>query len=377
MKGHLVDANVPKARDALGVPVPPVPVVRAANRAVGVLERLEKAMQPSFQLLLDRLFGMVDTKALDGAVAIGLPDLLVGGARTAEELAAEAGADPDAVERLLRYLVSRGFFERTRQGSYANNAASELLRKDHPWSWQPWVRFFGSDWNAQIWNQLPERVRTGTPATELAFGTSFFDFINHQHEAAGADFNSAMECGARVQAAIFGENIDLSEYRRVCDVGGGTGIALAHLLRLHPHLRGLVFDVPELAERAGRLLGDLQVSERADFVAGDFFEDVPDGADLYTMFAVIHDWDDASCVRILRNTKRAAGRDGRIMVVEKPLSNGGEPDFAKVSDMLMLMLGDGGRERTLDEYRQLFQDAGLQIRRDVTLPSLFHVFELE
>ena len=73
---------------------------------------------------------MIDAKALAVAVELELPDALAGGPRTAEELAAEVDGDADAIDRLLRFLVSRGFFRRDRRGRYRSNAASDGLRRD-------------------------------------------------------------------------------------------------------------------------------------------------------------------------------------------------------------------------------------------------------
>lgn len=366
----------PSARAALGMPVPPVAAVRAATRVRNALDRAHRGSALPFQLVLERALGIVDTKALACAVALRVPDELAGGARTVGQLADAVGAEPDALRRLLRYLVSRGLFRSPGGDRFANNAATDILREDHPWSWRPWVELAGSAWHADIWAQLPERVRTGRPATELAFGESFFTYVNDTDQEAGAAFNGAMESSARVQGLLFAEHVDLSGVGTVCDVGGGTGEALAHVVRVHGHLRGTVLDVPALSERAAGVLRGRGVDDRVQFVGGDFFSSVPGDHDLYTLFAVVHDWGDDDARRILRTVRSAMSPGARVMVVEKPLPTDDRPDFAKLADMLMLVLGEGGRERTDDEYEMLFASAGFALRARHTLPSLFVAYEL-
>lgn len=367
----------PRARDAIGMPVPPSWAVRAADTARAGLGRVHDRMAPPANLVLDRMLGMVDAKALYAAVALEIPDRLASGPHDARELA-EPGADVDALERLLRFLVSRGIFAVDRRGRFSNNAVSDVLRVDHPWSWRDWALFMGSDWSWSMWNALPERVRTATPASEVAFGEPFFGYVNETNPDAGRAFNGAMTAAARLQALLVVEAVDLSTERSVCDIGGGTGSWVAGLLAHNPHLRGVVYDLPALAGEANELLHRIGLDDRCRFEGGDFFESVPSGHDVYVLSAVLHDWEDERDTTILSNVRAAMPSGARVLVVERPVreSTRARADFARFADMLMLVYGDGGRERTVDEYERLFARAGLRIADRTTLASLFEVFEL-
>ena len=368
-------SKTPTAREALGFPViPPSWVIRLMLRFRALLGGWHMRMIPSFNFVLERVWGLVDTKALYCAVDLRLPELLAGGPQTAAQLAATSGADPDALERLLRFLVMRGFFRR-RRGRYANNAASDVLRADHPYSFRDWVLFFGSDWNSRIWNELPERVRHGTGATQAAFGVPFFTYLN-ANEAEGRAFTGAMAAGSRLQVLLFADAIDLSGVKHVCDVGGGSGSAIAHLLRLHLDLRGTVLDLPELEPAAQAVFEAAHIADRASFAGGDFFEAVPAGCDLYVLFAIVHDWDEERCALILSNVRRAMAPGGRIMVVEGVVPAHDGEHVLKTTDMLMLVHAEGGRERTGAEFDALWKRSGLRVSRRTTLPSTFEVFEL-
>ncbi len=364
------------ARDALGMPVPPSWMARSVNRLRDALGLGRRKLAPPFIVTLEHLQGMIDNKALAVAVELEIPDRLQRGPARADELAHDLGADADALNRLLRFLVSRGLLGATRDGRYRNNAVSDALRRDHPWSARNWVLFFGGDWHWKIWNEAKHSFLTGESAAKAATGHEFFEYVNKVDPRAGEAFNGAMTEGSRLQGLLVVDAYDLSGVTSVCDVGGGTGAVMGDVLAANPALRGVVFDLPQLAEPARRHLAARGVGDRGEFVAGDFFESVPEGHDLYTLFAIVHDWDDERCTTILHNVRQAMVAGGRVLVTEMPVPDGPAPSFAKVMDLEMLILTGSGRERTSAEYERLFAGAGFRVERRILLPSLFTVFEL-
>jgi O-methyltransferase domain/Dimerisation domain len=358
------------------MPVPPSWLARAVSHVRDALGLGRRKLAPPFIVTLEHLQGMIDNKALAVAVELEIPDRLHGGPRRADDLAREIGADADALHRLMRFLVSRGLLGVARDGRYRNNAVSDALRRDHPWSARNWVLFFGGDWHWRIWNEAKHSFVTGESAAKAATGHEFFDYVNGVDANAGEAFNGAMTEGSRLQGLLVLEAYDFSGVTSMCDVGGGTGAIVGDLLAAHPGLRGVVFDLPQLAEQARALLAARGVADRGEFVAGDFFTAVPDGHDLYTLFAVVHDWEDERCTTILRNVRTAMAPGARVLVTEMPVPEGPAPSFAKVMDLEMLILTGSGRERTDTEYERLFSGAGFRVHRRIPLPSLFMVYEL-
>jgi hypothetical protein len=370
--------NKPKgasARDAVGMPLPPASVVEMANRFRNLMGRSHSKMQPPFALVLERLFGLIDNKMLGLLVELEIPDLLHGTPKSADELARDTGADADALDRILRFLVSRDLLGITSDGRYKNNKASELLRDEHPYSWKGWVEFFASGWNWDIWGEAMHSVMKGGGAAEAALGMPFFDYLNDNSEA-GTAFNAAMQSGSTMQGLLVQEKYDFSRSQHICDVGGGTGAVLGNLLATNPQLRGTLFELPAVAEEARTHLDSLRLLDRCEVVGGDFFESIPVKADIYTLFAVVHDWGDEEAVRILENIRRAMPADGRVLVIEGVIPDHSHYNFSKVSDLLMLVYSDAGRERTGEEFDNLFTRAGFRVQRVLTLPSLFRIFEL-
>ena len=358
------------------MPVPPSWLARVVSRVRDALGLGRRKLAPPFIVTLEHLQGMIDNKALAVAVELDIPDHLHGGAKRADELARDNGAEPDALNRLLRFLASRGLLGTTRDGRYRNNAVSDVLRRDHPWSARNWVLFFGGDWHWKMWNEAKHSFLTGESAARAATGHEFFEYVNEVDADAGKAFNGAMAEGSRLQGLLVVDAYDFSSAMSVCDVGGGTGAIMSDLLAANPALRGVVFDLPQLAEPARELIAARGVDSRCEFVAGDFFIAVPEGHDLYTLFAIVHDWDDERCTTILRNIRQAMAPGARVLVTEMPVPEGPAPSFAKVMDLEMLILTGSGRERTAPEYRALFERAGFAVQREIPLPSLFTVFEL-
>lgn len=139
------------------------------------------------------------------------------------------------------------------------------------------------------------------------------------------------------------------------DVGGGYGGLLRALVRTYPNLKGVLFDIPAVIDSMPAS------DEHVQLQAGDFFEAVPGGADCYLLKLVLHDWDDDRAQRILANIRAAMRPDSRLFAIESIVPQGAHFHGARLADLNMLVLADGGRERTQQEYTELFGRAGLKL----------------
>ena len=357
---------------------PPAWIVKPALAVRGAVGRAHARMAPPFALVVERTNAMIEGKALAVMAELRIPDHLQAGPRSARELADVVGADADALDRLLAFLVACGLLGRTKDGRYRNNAASDVLRADHPESVRDWVRFIGAGWQWEIWNQLQHSVTTGESGTVAAHGKPYFEYVNQVNPEAGDTFNQALAQLGVIMAPLVVDGYDFGGARRICDVGGGNGILLAEVLQRHPAARGVLFELDALHAGARTALAGRGVADRCELVAGDFFESVPAGCDRYILQAIVHDWDDESCVRILTNVRKAMPDGAHVLVIESVLdADGREKDkLTRGFDLLMLVLTGAGRERTRAQLEALFTRAGLRLERDITLPSLLHILEL-
>ena len=184
-----------------------------------------------------------------------------------------------------------------------------------------------------------------------------------------------MADASRLQAGLVTGEHDFSSCHEVCDVGGGTGTLLAGILATHPGLHGTLLDLPAVVAHADATLRDAGVADRVTVLAGDFFASVPAGCDRYLLQAIVHDWDDESCVQILSNVQKALPPAGRALVLEQELPSHDGWHLAKALDLEMLVDTGAGRERTRAEFEALFARAGLRVTRRGALPVLT-IFEL-
>jgi hypothetical protein len=308
--------------------------------------------------LRELLAGYWVSQSLFVAAELGLADLLADGPRSAADLAAAAGADPDAVHRLLRALASVGVFAGRDDGRFGLTPLADLLRTGAPGSQRDAARMRG-DWQYRAWGELLACVRTGRPAFERLFGAPLFEYLAGRPDKAAVFDGAMVGIHGRESAAMLAA-YDFGGVGTLADVGGGNGSLLTAVLRQYPAMHGVLFDLPGVAARADTALRAAGLAGRYRAVGGSFLDAVPPGADAYLLRHILHDWDDDQAARILRNVRAAMGDGGRVLVVETVIPPGNDPSFAKLLDLNMLVLF-GGRERTVDEFRRLFEAAGLRL----------------
>ena len=326
----------------------------------------------------DALLRMINafqaSQAIHAAATLGIADLLEGGPKSADELAEATGAHAPALYRLLRALASVGVFAEQNDCNFGLTPLAEYLRTDAPGSLRAWAVQIGQTYFWRSWGHLLHGVRTGEPAFPELYGTSAWEYrAAHPEEA--AVFNAAMTAlSAGVVDAVV-RSYDFSGIGVLVDVGGGHGALLAAILAANPALRGILFDQPHVVAGAGPLLERAGVADRCEIVGGSFFEAVPGGADAYLLKSVVHDWDDASAIEILRKCRAAmADAARRLLLVEFVVGPGNEPDPAKFMDLNMLVML-GGRERTADDFGRLYAEAGFRLTDVIPTGSPYHVIE--
>ncbi|WP_112243066.1 methyltransferase [Kribbella monticola] len=290
---------------------------------------------------------LIPPMALRAAATLRLADLLAAGPIELSALADKAGADEQALGRLMRYLVARGIFSGTATG-YELGEAGKWLLDDAPGGLRRWLDLdgFGGHMDRAFF-ELLGTVKAGGP---VAAGNK-----TSLDPKAAASYDELMEIRAVQEAPLLAKALDWSAYEHVVDVGGGTGAQMVGLLEALPHLRGTLVDLPVSAPAALERFRTHSLTERTAVLAGDLFElDLP-SADVFVFRYLLHSFEDEAATDALRRAARSLQPGGCVLVIES--AETAPVAFASM-DLLMLVLGHG-RERTLAEYDEIAAAAGL------------------
>jgi hypothetical protein len=328
---------------------------------------------PAPAAMFQMILGLAVSRALWVAAELSIPDLLKDGPMKSEELALATGVHAPSLYRLLRALASVGVFAEDDRQRFALTPLGDTLRSDVPASLRQLATEVLGRNHYAAWEQLLYSVKTGATAFEHVFGVSKWQY-NSEHPEESRAFDESMASFNSIIADAIVASYDFSSCGTVVDVGGGNGSFLAAILKAHLGLRGVLADLPHVLDGAQRELTAENVAERCEIVGADFFKFVPKG-DTYLLKSIIHDWDDQSAERILRNCRAAMKPEGRLLVVESIVEpNGGS--LAKFMDLAMLVI-TGGRERTELEYQALLGRAGLRITNIISTGTDLSLIEAQ
>jgi hypothetical protein len=301
---------------------------------------------------------------------LGIADLLTDEPKTADELARAAGAHAPSLYRLLRALTAAAVVSEPSPATFALAPSGKCLRRDAPDSVRSTVLLFGSENFWTTWGDLLHCVRTGETAFSHLFGVAgTFDYLRSRPGDA-ALFNAGMGNVAALTANSILAAYDFASARVLVDVGGGQGALISAILKAHPNVRGILFDLPPVAGAAQDALERAGLADRCETIGGDIMVSVPAGADIYLLSRVIHDWDDEKSIRILRNCRAAMMPSSRLLLAERIIPEVIVPDAHAQTQFLAdlnMLVRNGGRERTDAEYGILLAAAGLRLTR--TIPA--------
>lgn len=317
--------------------------------------------------------GMWAAKATAVAANLGIPDQLAHGPKTAEEVAKAIDADASAVYRLMRAVASVGVLTAEPEHRFALTPLGAALRSDVPGSMRSFLIAETAPGHWLPWGNLEDAVRTGKPSAPKALGMDPWEYYKKNLQE-GFHFAEAMSGLSHMAMEAVLASYSFAGARKIVDVGGSHGSFVAAVLQREKTACGVLFDRPEVVDRAGPTLEEAGVNDRVVRVGGSFFESVPAGGDVYLLKHILHDWNDDECVKILRNVGEAMVRDGRVVVVEMLITDNGPPSPAPLLDLNMLVMLTG-KERTNEDFAALFAKAGLKLHAVTPTQSPVAVIE--
>ena len=330
------------------------------------------------ELLLGMALGYMLARAVHVAAEMGIADLLSDGPKRVEDLAQATGARPQSLYRLLRALAGNGIFAEDSSGRFELTPPAAFLCSGIPGSLRDAVRLAGDItgegkwWN--LWGDLQRCVMTGDPEWDRVYKT---DFYTHLAGAPAANrwWSKGVASFATAEVSAIVDSYDFSPFKRIVDAGGGRGALLAEILKRNPAVKGVLYDHP-LIVKEPEYLAAAGVLDRCELIGGNFLQSVPAGGDAYITKRILMDWDDEDCVKLLRLCRDAMTKDGRVLSVIAVLPPGNQPHPGKIVDIFM-MIQLKGRERTADEFCDLYKRAGLKLTRIVHNRSMLSIVEGE
>jgi hypothetical protein len=347
---------------AVGLPAFPVPL--AAIRAGlsvrrGILELADRIV-PVEGALWDLVAGMQRTKLAGVLVTSGLADALGNRTRDVGEVAGELGLSEEVTLRVLGAAAASRLvrLDGGRRARLARLGAP--LRSDHPHSIASWVAYQAAPAIAASHAQIEHQLREGAQPSghRRAFGDSIWEYFG-EHPEEGARFGEAMRQLTAIDLGALARAYPWPREGVICDVAGGIGTLLAAILQRRQGARGILLDAPEVLAEAEDFLRSRGVSERVQRHPGDLFGELDARADVYVLKWILHDWSDDACRGILHRVRATMPIGSRVVVIDQHHESNRPSPLSSMTDLLMLVECEGGRERSPDEVHGLMRDAGL------------------
>lgn len=321
---------------------------------------------PHFKTIETMSTAHVLSRCLHVTAALGVADVLGDEPETVQVLAGRVGASPRGLRSLMRALAAEGIFADV-GGQFSHTPASLMLRDDHPRSMRSYVRWMGAAFQWDAYGELEQSVRAGKPAAANR-PRGLFGVLEQDPEL-GRLFDETMTAKSHEKIAAILDAYDFGGASEVCDLGGGNGHLLQGILQRYGAVKGVLFDLPRVIEKAVST-----ASNRLALVGGDFFTDPLPAADLYLMMNVLHDWEDADAHALLERVRRAARPHARILAIEAIVPETARPHPANLMDVGMLALV-GSFERTEGEYARLLRGAGFSVNALIETDSDISILE--
>ncbi len=320
----------------------------------------ERPAPPAHAGIFQLMNGFHVAGAVSSLAQLGIPDFIDAAPKSAEELASQIDADPQALYRLMRATACVGVLSEGPDGKFSQTPMSAILRSDASPSLRAFAIMYGREWHGRGWSNLDYCVRTGKQALEKIYGAHMFEYLK-QNPAEGQIFNDAMTQISMIDGPAVADAYNFDGIHSIVDIAGGHGLLLATILKRNPQLKGTLYEMPHVLEGAKN--GPLKpVMDRCTLASGDMFSSVPAGADAYLMKHIIHDWPDDRCIQILKACRKNVNSGGKLLVVDNVIQPGNDFSSGKFLDLQMLIF-PSGCERTQKQFRDLFAASGWRLNR--------------
>ncbi len=352
--------------------MPPVWIIKLTGKIRQFLIRLSKKMAPQHIIMFEMAHAFWLSKAMGTAAELNIADVVQSGKTDINEIAKATNTNTDALYRLMRALASEGIFKEKNTKTFVMTPRAKALLNDSPVKYM--IQHHAGKENWKIFSELTQCIRTGKNSAEKVLGMSVFEFLEKNKDKSIV-FNKSMKNGSQLAVTPTLMSYQFGTYKKIIDLGGGSGYLLSAILEKNKNATGIVFDLPHVVKDAHETFKSLNVSNRVQVVSGSFFDDIPSGGDLYILKSVLHDWDDEDSIKILKNIRKVAKPNTKLIIVESLVESDNKPLFGKFVDLQMLCIVNG-KERNLEEYKALLNNSGFKLNRTFNTFAAFSIIEV-
>lgn len=353
---------------------PPASILKAFERFRFFLVRLSRKLTPPNVAIIEMAQNFYVSRAIGVAAEFNIAEIIEDKKVHISQVAEQSNTNEEALYRLLRMLSSQGVFKEL-PGKYFKNSnlSKTLLDKQDSMRHMIIHQINGINWN--MFEELNYVVKTGNNAAEKILGMDVFSYLEKNPEK-NEIYNHAMTNSSLMLSYAVLSEYNFGKNKTIIDIGGGQGILLAMILLKHSSNSGKVFDLPHVAKDVEKIAIQYELQNRLTAISGNFFESIPAKGDIYLLKSIIHNLSDNQCIDLLNKIKEVLTGSSKILIIEPIIENNNQYSFAKLYDIQMLVGRNGGKERTLVEFKEIINKSGLKLNRVVTTAAPFSILEI-
>ena len=321
--------------------------------------------------LIDFVLSSRYTNLLYLLIKLGIPQHTNVNERSVADLANRVGADPESLYRLMRACKSIGVFTENKNKFLLTDLGKVLLSDSENSISDVIIWVF--EYKRKVWDNALYTLKTGKPAFDKVYGKPLFDYLAKNPDAQEL-FDRVMTQRTVINTKKIVDTFDFSGYKTIADIGGGRGYLLSEILVSNKNAQGILFDSEAVSEKDKNYIKDSSVKDRCKLEAGNFFESLPQGADLYIMKEVLHDWNDTETLQILQNCKKVMHKNSKLLIIEH-ITDETQPGSTLLD--IAMMLSTGGKERTKEEFNFILKKVDMSISKIYDTGSSLKIIEIE
>jgi hypothetical protein len=281
------------------------------------------------------------SKTLLSAVELSVFTALADGPLNLEALRDRVGLDARGVSDFLDALVALGVLVRQPDGRYANSADTDLYLDRNKPTYVGGVLESSIDRTYVVWGSLTAALRTGKPQCDKSMVGNFGPL--YADEASLEAFVSTMTARTRPVAKALASQFPWANHSTLIDIGGSQGCLPVEIALAHPHIIGGAFDLPPLEPLFDRHVRQQGLASRLRFYPGDFFNGPLPRADVLVIGRVLHNWDLATKMMLLKKAYDALPPAGALIVYERLIDDERRVNAdGLLSSLQMLITSPGG-----------------------------------